>query len=114
MKLQLFFLMNGFQQLDLVNWIMADDPTNKASVGKRLTALRMHVAPSQVVIANRLGIDKPRWNNWEKGVNLIRIDIALLLCAQTGVTLDWIYRGTPGGLPIDLATALEEKLQKVA
>jgi transcriptional regulator with XRE-family HTH domain len=39
------------------------------------------------------------WNPFEKGTRRISLDIALKVCARTGASLDWIYRGMEHTLP---------------
>lgn len=53
------------------------------------------------------GIESQAWNNYESGLRRISIDQAIKVCAATGVSLDWIYRGISAGLPMNIATALQ-------
>lgn len=58
--------------------------------------------------AEELGIEYPRWNNFERGYPLPN-PIALELCNRfPGLTLDWLYRGRFEGMSFDLVRRLEE------
>jgi len=63
---------------------------------------------SQSTFAAWMGIQTTTWNNYEKGINRISLDIARQVCAKTGATLDWIYEGNERFLPLHLARCLED------
>lgn len=52
-------------------------------------------------------------NNWLLGYNLPRVPEMMRLCDQTGLTLDWIYRGSMASmdakLGLHLAKIIEDK-----
>lgn len=62
-------------------------------VGARLRGLRESLGYSQKEMADRHGIQRTQWNNWELGVRRISLDQAQRLCAVYGLTLDFIYLG---------------------
>lgn len=78
-------------------------PTSVKAIGNRLQATRQALGLSQAEICRLTGIAPNTWNQWERGVGRPELDKAFELCKTLGVTLDWIYRGNPGGLPFDLA-----------
>lgn len=79
------------------------------AVGTRMKKIRMAKGiKNQTVMAALMGVQPNRYNNWEKGVALITAPDAIVFCAKTGATLDYIYRGETAALPLNLATALEE------
>jgi hypothetical protein len=84
-------------------------PESNSAVAKRLQALRYHLAgDSQTAFALRYNIEVKRWNNFERGFSLSK-EIALHLCQRIpGLTLDWLYRGVEGGLPVQLQRELVE------
>lgn len=89
---------------------MADNETGGAEseVARRLKTLRALKGLSGPKFAEWLDIEYPRWNNFERGYPL-PTSIALELCRRVpGLTLDWIYRGRPEGLTLDLADRLGE------
>lgn len=75
-------------------------------VGKRLMLLREALGyggREQARFARLIGCASPRYNQYEKGTRLLTLAVALRLCDQYRVTLDWLYRGDPSGLPQALA-----------
>jgi transcriptional regulator with XRE-family HTH domain len=90
---------------------MADGETQGryAPHAKRLRALRkvMGYSESQQAFAKFLEISPQRYNNFENGTPL-SIDAAKIICRKAqGVTLDWLYRDVPDGLPVKLARDLQ-------
>jgi transcriptional regulator with XRE-family HTH domain len=83
-----------------------ENPTSVLSIAGRLTALREELGLNQAEICRLTGVEPNTWNQWEKAKGRPELDKALLVCGATGVTLDWIYRGNPAGLPYDLAQKL--------
>jgi transcriptional regulator with XRE-family HTH domain len=47
------------------------------------------------------------YNQYEKGKRLPRVEHAIALCDAYNLTLDWIYRGDPSGLPYETADAIK-------
>jgi hypothetical protein len=73
----------------------------------RLRVLRASTKLSGPQFATWIGVDYPRWNNYERGYAL-PTPIALILCQKVpGLTLDWIYRGRLEGMTLDLVRRLE-------
>jgi hypothetical protein len=69
-----------------------DDLENLNAMGSRLRQLRLYKAMTGPKFAEWLGIEYPRWNNFERGYPL-PMKVALLICRKMpGVTLDWLYR----------------------
>lgn len=52
------------------------------------------------------------WQNIETGNRRIPIDMALALCASTGLTLSWIYQGVFESLPPDLQDKVKVQIRK--
>ena len=79
---------------------MADrEPTSVGEVAARLKLTREALGLSQAALCRRTGIATNVWNNAETGDNRISVDEAVKLCRVTGVSLDWIYRGSRVNLP---------------
>ncbi len=79
----------------------------KNELASRLRLLRASTGRSGPAFAEWIGIDYPRWNNYERGYPL-PTPIALILCQRVpGLTLDWIYRGRFEGMTLDLVRRLE-------
>lgn len=86
---------------------MENDMSNKA-VGRRIEAIREAIGvESQRLMAERLGVDTNRYNNWANGVASIPVPFAIKLCAVSGATLDYVFRGDESGLPLRLITLLQ-------
>lgn len=82
------------------------NPTSVPMIAARLKWTRQAKGLNQAVWCRLAGIEPQAWNNYERGFRRISIDQALKVCRITGVTLDWIYRGIPSGVPVELATSL--------
>lgn len=80
-------------------------------IAERLRRTREALRLNQATWCRMTGIKQQAWNNYERGLNRISIDQAIKVCAATGVSLDWIYRGVSTGLPITLAIALQQPPQ---
>ncbi|WP_377830304.1 helix-turn-helix domain-containing protein [Bradyrhizobium lupini] len=79
------------------------------SLAERLRRTRESKKLKQADWCRFVGIGPQAWNNYERGINRISIDQAIKVCAATGVSLDWIYRGITAGLPYDIAVALQSR-----
>ncbi len=78
-------------------------------IGRRLRLIRLAKGfDTQPPIAKLLNVSLKRYNNWEKGIAPIPTAFAARLCSLTGVTMDYIYRDNMSGVPLDLASRLEE------
>lgn len=79
------------------------------AIGRRLRALREVKGLSQDKIADIVGMasKSASWNGYERGKNAIPAHHALALCRIYNVTMDWIYRGIPLGMPYELLKELE-------
>jgi DNA-binding XRE family transcriptional regulator len=80
--------------------------TSKQAIAVRLRQTREALELDQAGICRLTGITPQAWNNYEKAVNRIALEQALMICQKTGVTLDWIYRGEAGALPYKIASKL--------
>jgi hypothetical protein len=83
-------------------------PESDEAVSHRLKLLRVAFArENQTRFAARLGIGVTRWNAMENGHPLSKEVAFILVKAFPGITLDWLFLGNPGGLPIILQRELE-------
>jgi transcriptional regulator with XRE-family HTH domain len=69
-------------------------------IGERLAALRDMLGLKQAQIAEIIGISQPQWNQYERGKRKLTIEVAASIAKTYGVTLDWLYFGDAGGLPL--------------
>lgn len=82
---------------------------DRKAIAERLKLTREALGLNQAAFARLTGIEPQAINNYETGLRGISVDQAIKICAATGVSLDWIYRGLSAGLPINLATAMQQK-----
>lgn len=84
-------------------------PDSNEAVAERLKLLRMTVSEeSQTAFAARLGVETKRWNNFERGTPLSKEVAFLIVKKFPDVTLDWLWLGNEGGLPIRFQRELAE------
>jgi len=80
-------------------------------VGKRLKALRLVKGlGTQGNFAQILHVPTNSYNSWERGANMLPVDIAIKICGLTGATLDYIYREDFASLPGNLVILLSESV----
>jgi transcriptional regulator with XRE-family HTH domain len=87
----------------------ARHPHDKEEIGNRLRITREAMGLSQVEIVRRLGGDATpqKWNNYERGRDLIPHETVVLLAQKLGWTADWTLWGNAQHLPNKLATDIE-------
>jgi len=86
----------------------ADSGDLKLDVGRRLRRTRLSLGLDQQEFGTRAGLSQPQYNQFENGKRILTLSSALRLCDEYGLTLDWLYRGDPSGLPYRLATAIRD------
>jgi DNA-binding XRE family transcriptional regulator len=84
-------------------------PRDVDAIAERLKLTREALGLKQAAFARLVGLEPQAVNNYETGLRRISVDQAIKICAATGVSLDWIYRGLASGLPVNLATALQQR-----
>lgn len=72
------------------------------SVARRLTWARQAYGLDQRTFGTRAGLSQPQYNQFETGKRLLTLIAAIHLCDEYNLTLDWLYRDDPSGLPADL------------
>lgn len=77
-------------------------------VARRLGLAREALGLDQQDFGVRAGLSQPQYNQFEKGKRLLTLQSALKLCAHYGLTLDYLYRGDPSGLPYRLGSTILE------
>lgn len=70
-----------------------------ADVARRLALTRRALDLDQQTFGETAGLAQPRYNQYETGRRLLTLSAAMMLCERYLLTLDWIYRGDPSGLP---------------
>ena len=89
---------------------MAIDPEDSgdlaADVARRLSQSRRALGLDQQSFGESAGLSQPRYNQYETGRRLLTLPAAMALCDRHLLTLDWIFRGDPSGLPARLHGAI--------
>lgn len=71
-------------------------------IAKRLEITRKAIGISAADLCRLIKCKPNRWSQYESGDRKITQQIANDLCDEFSLTLDWIYRGDPAGLPLEL------------
>jgi transcriptional regulator with XRE-family HTH domain len=83
-----------------------------ADVAFRLRMTREALGMEQSEFADRAGIARNAYNQYEQAQRIPRLDIAIRICETYGLTLDWIFRGDLSGLPFHIARTLHPRMGK--
>lgn len=78
----------------------------KAAIGQRLTLTRQALGLNQTVFAERAGILRTAYTQYESGEKRPSIQSAIALCDTYDLTLDWIYRGDLSGVRYEIAATI--------
>lgn len=73
----------------------------------RLTRLALRIE-DQRDFGEPAGISQSLYNRFETGTRLLTLQAALKLCQTYDLSLDWLYRGDPSGLPYKLANDIRD------
>jgi transcriptional regulator with XRE-family HTH domain len=83
-----------------LHWV--ETPTNPQirnryakQIARRLIATRTALGLSQADLCRLSGVKQSAYNQYEKAVNIIGLKGAFRICACLGVSLDWLYFGSP-------------------
>ncbi len=77
-------------------------------VASRLVLARKAYGLDQQVFGRMAGLSQPQYNQFETGKRLLTLVAALQLCDEYNLTLDWLYRNDPSGLPSDLGMKMRD------
>ena len=80
------------------------------AIADRLKLTREGIGISAAELCRQIGCKPNRWSQYESADRKITVEVADRLCDEYGLTLDWIYRGNPAGLP----HGLRMKIRQVA
>lgn len=81
---------------------------HKRATGRNLRLLRIALGRSVGEMAVALSVSASRLANWESGQHYPDPYVMYVACQETGVTMDWIYRGVRAGVSEKLAAGLRE------
>lgn len=76
------------------------------AIGGRLKLIRLAFNLKPAEIADMLDIERTYWSRFEGGKRRLSEEVAVLLVANFGVTLDFLMLGRWDKLPLDLAQKL--------
>lgn len=83
----------------------------KRQVGERLYAVRWEIDTNRSRLAQRYGQRHTTWEKWEKGETYPDPFVMQQLCADHGITMDYLYRGVLAHMPNEeLKLTLARKL----
>lgn len=89
-----------------------DGTHSQEAIAARLRATRRALAAeNQQEFGDRAGISQSNYSQYENGHKRPSVDAAIALCDTYNLTLDWIYRGDPSGLPYKLAAAIQAQTE---
>ena len=80
--------------------------TSLDAIARRLERTRSALGLTQSEFADKAGIARNTYNQWEKGKGRPHLDGAIALCHVYNLTLDWIYFGEVSGLAFQVASKL--------
>ena len=87
------------------------DMQTVGKIAARLRVTQAALGKKSATICRETGIAPNSWSQFRKGKDrIITVEAADRLCDTYRLTLDWIYRGNPYGLP----EGLLEKIQQAA
>ena len=75
-------------------------------VAQKIIRAREALGLSQAEMARRLKISSSHLANWEAGRHYPDVWKLAALCDDSGLTMDWFYRGVWGGVASHLTAAL--------
>ena len=87
-----------------------DNMQERLDLGRRLELIRHYMEMTQTKFAGQAGLGLTTYNNYVQGKKRISLDVAWALCEEYDLSLDYIYRGDPSNLPLDLRSYVRRKL----
>jgi transcriptional regulator with XRE-family HTH domain len=91
---------------DARDWGMVRPPKTQSpdEIGARLKSLRIALGfEVQADFCRHIGLSETRYNSFETGARRLTLQAADHIKAATGVTLDYLFYGDTGGLPLNLS-----------
>lgn len=83
----------------------------RRDIARRLRRAREATDMNQLEYGRQAGLSQPHYNLFEKGTRRLTIEAALDLCAAHQLTLDYLYRGDPSGLPYKLHERIKRNIE---
>jgi transcriptional regulator with XRE-family HTH domain len=83
------------------------DPVWQREVGQRLVLAREAIGLKAIELAVSLKITAQRLSNYENGRRPFDLELAMELSRKHGITMDYVYRGDPRGLALEIVRRIE-------
>lgn len=83
------------------------EPGWQREVGQRLVLARDALGLKAIQMAISLKISAQRLSNYERGQRPFDLELAMELSRKHGITMDYIYRGDPRSLPLEIFQRIE-------
>lgn len=97
---------NGEVENENRNWgmVSAQKIQPPDQIGARLKSLRIALGfEVQADFCRHVGLSETRYNSFETGARRLTLQAADHIKGATGVTLDYLFHGDTGGLPLNLS-----------
>lgn len=92
---------------------MANGGLSFVDIGNRIRVLREALGfKNAALFAAHVGWSPQQLSNYENGHKRPELSMAIKLCVRTGADLDYIYRGESSGLPMHVANAIQDYLER--
>ncbi|EHK52791.1 helix-turn-helix domain-containing protein [Allomesorhizobium alhagi] len=86
---------------------------NFIDIGKRIRDLRKALGDDNAnLFAAYVGWSPQQLSNYENSQRRHEVSVAIKPCVRTGATVDYICRGEYAGLPLHLASAIQDYLAR--
>lgn len=90
----------------------AKSPDSREAIAERLRLTREALGLTITEWAERVGISRNAWSNYEGGARRISLDEAFKIARTMNIPLDWLYRGQTHGLPHEVVEGLRRLRQE--
>jgi transcriptional regulator with XRE-family HTH domain len=87
-----------------------DKAATAAAAGTRIRKLREAFGMTRETFGARVSIEPRALGNYETGLRQLPPEAAIRIAGLFGLTLDWIYWGRTGGMPLDQLDKIEGRV----
>lgn len=90
--------------------VMSDEPMADSLkvLSRRLKTTREALGLSAAELCRRIDVKENRWSQYESGERQITLPVAIAMCDEFGLSLDWIYRNDPSRIPHELRVKMRQ------
>lgn len=83
-------------------------PEQLKALAKRLRMTREALGLSAADLCKLIDCAPNRWSQYESGKRPITVPVAIAMCDEFGLSLDWIYRADPAKIPHELRLKMRQ------